>query len=345
MSEETVSEVSMEGLEASGFEGGDEVLDPSSEVDGSEAQVIAGASPVVQENIEVLAEQVKDAMEDGATKKEVQNLIKEFELKVNGKKVNAKIDLGDEEAVKRELQKAYAFNDVSQENAKIKKALNDRITEWKSDPAKLFAALDLDPTEWSANHLDRLIEEQNKSPEQKAQEAKDRQWTEMQEKLEALEAREARLKQAIEDQENRKNGEVLRNQLIQEIDGAVAKSSFLQNSPEVRQEMADLMYFYSEKYPDQEITAEMVAPILEKQLRGRTQHTVKSFKDEEIVSTLGKDTIERLYRQMKQSNQPIETKKAPPVIPSQTKVAVAPQAKLKEEVKSKRSFEDAMRKR
>lgn len=310
----------------------------------SASQVIEGSSPELQENIESLAEQVKDAIDDGASKKEVQNLIKEFELKVNGKQIKTKIDLSDDEAIKRELQKAHAFNDVSQENATIKKALQQRIAEWKQDPVKLFEALELDPTEWSANHLDKLIEEQNKSPEQKEAEAKQREYEEMRQRIAEMEAREERLRKAIQEQEEAKQQEILRNSLIEEMNSAISQSKFLENTPEVRQELADLMYRYSEKYPDQEITAEMVLPILEKQYRTKAEYGVKKFQDNDIISTLGKDTIERLYKQLKQQAAPVEAKKVTPVLPSQTQVPSVETKKV-EEPKKRPSLEDIMRRR
>src|SRR5690554_5823586 len=109
--------------ESSNVESSQDFSAESSDVETQEVESQEGES--FEENsgtAEDLEAQVQEAVENGASKEEIKNMIKEFELKVNGKTVKTKIDLADEEAIKRELQKAYAFNDVSQKYSQLENA-------------------------------------------------------------------------------------------------------------------------------------------------------------------------------------------------------------------------------
>lgn len=316
---------------------------------GSPEAVIQAAdgstSQAVQENVETLQEQVKEAVADGASKKEIQNLIKEFELKVNGKTVKSKIDLSDDEAVKRELQKAYAFNDVSQENAQIKKALSAKIASWKANPAQALADLGIDANDFSVNHLDKQIEESRKTPEQKAQEEKDQKLSQYEARLAEYEEKERRIQEMLQKQQQDSEQAELRNSLIAEIDGAIAKSSILTQDQDTQRRLADLMHFYSEKYPDREITAEMVMPQLEKQVKAETKKNSSRLSEDELLESIPKEKLEKLLKKLAEKSAPV-AEKPKPSIPSQT-AANSPVVSKNEknEAKSKRSFEDVQRMR
>lgn len=302
-------------------------------------------SQAAQENIETLAEQVQDAVDKGATEKEIKSLIKEFELKVNGKQVKAKIDLSDEEAVKRELQKAYAFNDVSQENAQIKKALSAKIASWKANPAQMFADLELDATDFAVNHLDREIEESKKTPEQKEAEAKQREVEMKLKRLEELEQREAKLRELLQKQQEEKELQAAEQSLIQEFTQAISKSSILEPNPETFAKVAQLIQQYTEYYENQgtprEITAEMVIPVLEKRERESVKKVAVKSEDA-IIEALGEEGLKRLlakYGQKPAQEAPAQVK---PSIPSQVKPTSPAQVAKKEEPKRKESFEEVM---
>ena len=333
----------------------EEVVQPEGAIEGEAApEAVEGevqvsgleGSEAVQENLETLQDQIQEAVDNGASKQEIKELIKEFELKVNGKTVKTKINLSDEEAVKRELQKAYAFNDVSQENAQIKKALSAKIAAWKSDPSQLFADLGVDATEFAVSHLDRQIEESKKTPEQREQEEKEKAYAKAMEELQAYKEREAKLKQMIEERRIAEEQSRLIENLSQEIDSALERSQVLAGDPEMKARLADMMAMYQDQYPDRDITAEMVLPKLEAKVLAERKKALTKVNEEELLSNLSEDQIKKLLEKHLKKNQVAAQPEAPkaPVTPSQVVPPKAP-AKKEEAPKIRKSFEDVMRQR
>lgn len=313
----------------------------SAESSQADVQAAADSSPEMAENIEQLKEDVQDAIKDGADEKEIKQLIKEFELKVNGRTVKAKIDLSDEEAVKRELQKSRAFDDLSQKHTKeigekdrIVKGLAARINEWKDNPEKMFEALELDPDQFATSYLERKIAEMNKSPEQKAQEEVMRRQAELEERVKAYEERERKVKELLEAKQREAEEQAHIEMLTQEIDSALSKSSVLSVEPEMRTRLADMMAAYSNKYPDKEITAEMVLPKLEAQVLKEQKLIASKLDPDRLEEIIGKEKAQALLNKyLKQSKEPKTEQQAKPTLPNQT--IPANDAPKKEEVKPK----------
>jgi hypothetical protein len=105
----------------------------------SEQQEASSENPTQE-----LQEAVEDAIANGASEKEVKNLIKEFQLKVNGKVINKTIDLSDENALKNELQLSAAARQAMQEAANLKKLYESEVNRLKQDPFSVLAELGLD---------------------------------------------------------------------------------------------------------------------------------------------------------------------------------------------------------
>ena len=113
-----------------------------SEENGGSAPVEASfqeeSTPVVEESqqelaapVAEIAEDLKDAVEEaiesGASKEEVKSIIKEYQLKVNGKVKNVKVDLSDDNYIKSQLQLAEAARKRMQESAEIKKLMQQEF--------------------------------------------------------------------------------------------------------------------------------------------------------------------------------------------------------------------------
>jgi 23S rRNA-/tRNA-specific pseudouridylate synthase len=109
-----------------------------------------------------LEEVVQDALEQGASKKEVQSLIREFQLKVNGKTINRRIDLSDEAGLKNELQLAAAARSSMQDSANLKKLYEKEVGRLKSDPWAVLKELGMDPDELAELRIQSRIEEMKK---------------------------------------------------------------------------------------------------------------------------------------------------------------------------------------
>ena len=118
-----------------------------SEESGEEYEASESEGEVQAETVEELEDELEEAAAKGATEEELKSMVKEFELKVNGKTLTKKLDLSDEEAVKRELQKAYAGQQAMQQKAELERALGQRVNEWKNNPWKFFEELGMDADE------------------------------------------------------------------------------------------------------------------------------------------------------------------------------------------------------
>ena len=87
-----------------------------------ETPVVESAENVTPEaSAETIENEVQEAIEDGATQEEVANMIRKYELKVNGKTIEKEIDLSDEAAVIEQLQLAAAGRGAMQNNAELER--------------------------------------------------------------------------------------------------------------------------------------------------------------------------------------------------------------------------------
>jgi hypothetical protein len=331
----------MEGLEGQ-LESSDngEISEESSlETEGSEESSESGESAQVGEvqgEVEALQDKLAEAVEDGASEKEIKQMIKEFELKVNGKTIKHKLDLSDEEAVRKELQKAYAFNEVSQEYATVRKQLNAKIAEWKNDPAQALRDLGVDDLEFSEKRINREVEDLKKDPQQKAMEEKDRKLAEYAAKEKAAEDRALALEQEKQDQEAYAS-------LKQEIQDALSDHPYIKPTELTERRVADMMAHYSSKFP--EITAAQVIPMVENEMKAEFNALLESLPEEYIEQFISKNGIEKLAKKFTKA--PILAKKPapkPPVTASQVKVPTSQGVKdaAKMESKVKKTFEQIM---
>lgn len=307
----------------------------SAPIESSESNLAGQSSEAsASESVEQLQNDIQQAVEDGASKKEIQQMIKEFELKVNGKTVKAKIDLSDEEAVKRELQKAYAMTEVSEENANIKKALSARIEAWKKNPDLALKDLGIDPDKYLEEKATRELEEMKLTPEQKRirdLEAKLAEREELERQIQA--EREAQL-------QAQKDAEAM-EYLRAEITEALSKSTFLKPSPVLERRVADTMATYSEKYPN--VTAEQVLPIVERELQDEFNELLDMMPEEYIEKFFKKPTLDKIGKKFEKKAPPAP-KKAP-ITASQVAQPTSASVEKKAEqtaAQRRRSFEDVM---
>lgn len=330
----------MEGLESadlssdqsqeSGLEGSEQVSEESS------GESISDGSEQVHSEVENLQDELQQAVEDGASKKEIQQMIKEFELKVNGKTIKHKLDLSDEDAVRRELQKAYAFNEVSQEYATVRKQLNSKIAEWKNNPEQALKDLGIDDLEFAEKRINREVEDLKKDPQQKALE-------EAQRRIQEFEAKERAKEEQAKQEASEKADQEAYAALKQEIQDALSDHPFIKPTELTERRVADMMAHYSAKFPD--ITAAQVIPMVENEMKSEFNELLESLPEEYIEKFLGKNAIDKLAKKFTKPAPPI--KKAPPKAPittSQVKVATATGAKQGDAAasKPKRTFEEIM---
>lgn len=305
---------------------GEEEVDSQESVEEEESEVQA-------ESEEELKEELEEAAKNGASKQELQNMVREYNLKINGKTVTKKLDLSDEEAVKRELQKAYAGQQAMQQKAELEKALRAQVNQWKQDPWKFFEQMNLDPDELAELRIQQRIEEMKKDPAELEREMMQRELQRMREELKSREEREKELEM-----------ERLQEQAAMELDDEISKAldahGSLPSSPRVIKQVADTMLWAMEQGFD-DVKASDVLPTVEKEIRKEIADLMGSLPEQMMEEYIGKKNLDRLRKQRVAS-----AKKAPAKTANSLKKQPSAPAKKQEDVaKAKKSIEDFLRSR
>lgn len=243
------------------------------------------------ETQEELSNAVDQAVEEGASEKEVRDMIREFELKVNGKKVKKKIDLTDEEALKRELQKAYAFQDKSQEVSELKKLYSQELERLKQDPWEVLQELEMNDDqldELAAKRLQARLEQEQKSPEEREREQLQKEVEQYRKQLEQEKRRaeEAKMQQLAAEAES---------ELTEQIEQAFDAHQSLPRNEKTVARIADAMLWAHEN-GFQDATVEDVIPAVEAQIKEEFNSLLDSLGDEGVEQYFGKKRLDR-FRQ------------------------------------------------
>lgn len=283
MSEENsvaVESAPAEAVETSAVES-NETVEAGSEESGS---VESGS---VQANTEAeLAAEVEQAIEDGASEEEVKQMIREFEVKVNGKTYKRQIDLNDEEALKKELQMALAGRQAMQKSAELEKAYKQDYERLKNDPFELLKEMGLDPLKLSSSYIEQYLESQKKSPEEIAREEQAREFA-------AIKEERDRLIKEKEEIERQKHLSQIENEIQDDIISALESDNELPTNPKVIDMIIDnMIYAMDNGWTD--VTAKDVIPNVKNQLQSSLREIVSSLKSEDALKTfIGEDTFNK----------------------------------------------------
>ena len=258
----------------------------SQEVSEQMAAESQEAAPQEASGQEALQDAVEDAIASGASEKEVKNLIKEFQLKVNGKVINKKIDLSDENALKNELQLSAAARNAMQEAANLKKLYESEVSRLKQDPFSVLAELGLDPDQLAEMRIQQRIEEMKKSPEQLEREK-------IQAELQAAREEANKLKAERESEQFEKLKEQAAAQIETEIEQALDAHKTLPKSRHIVKRIADSMLWAMGNGFD-EVTAEDVMPLVEKEWREEMGRLMDDSPEDVLEQLIGQRNIERL---------------------------------------------------
>lgn len=268
MSDESLSQESMEQVSP---EINEESIEVSADDAGSEQQ---------------LQDVVEDAIANGASKQDVQNLIREFQLKVNGKLINKKIDLSDENNLKNELQLAAAARQSMQEAANLKKLYEKEVSRLRQDPFSVLAELGLDPDQLAEMRIQQRIEEMKKSPEQLEREK-------IQAELQAAREEANRLKAEREAEQFEKLKDQAAAQIETEIEQALDAHKSLPKSRHIVKRIADSM-LWAMNNGFEDVTAEDVMPLVEKEWRDEMSRLMDDSPEDMLEQLIGQRNIERL---------------------------------------------------
>jgi hypothetical protein len=233
-----------------------------------------------------LQDAVETALANGASEKEVKNLIKEFQLKVNGKTISKKIDLSDEAALKNELQLSAAARQAMQEAANLKKLYEKEVGRLKQNPWEVLQELGMDPDELAELRIQSRIEEMKKSPEQLERER-------IQKELQEAREEAKRLKEEREAENFEKLKQQAAIQIENEIEAALDAHKTLPKSRHIVKRIADsLLWAMDQGYED--ATVEDVLPMVEKEWRDEMSRLMDDSSEDILEQLIGQRNIERL---------------------------------------------------
>jgi len=269
----------------------EETSAPAEVVESTEQQ--QGSEGVSESSAEVLQDAVQEAVANGATKQEIQNLKKSFELKVNGKTFKKEFDLSNDAEMQKEFQMAAAGREAMQMKAEYEKALRTLVDQLKNDPLALAEELGLNADDIAATRLQRKIEEAKKSPEQQKQEKLER---EIEEYRRREQEREAQLLEA----QNHKILQEAQEQIDTEIDTALSGyKSLPSNSPMVYDLIAKNMVWVMDNFEQfgyakpEDVRVEDVLPTVEQQLKGTVNKLLEDIPEEFLDAWIGSKTIDK----------------------------------------------------
>lgn len=278
MSEQVVDSAPVESAEVS-----------DTPVEGGEVSASA------QGDIPALDAVIEQAKESGASKKQIENLKKVYDLKVNGKVVRKEIDLSDEQQIIKELQMAMAGRDAMTQAAELKKLFAEEINRMRSSPWEVLEELGLNPDELAEMRIQQRIDEMSKTPEQKEQDAKEQERLMLQQELQ--EARQ-KLKER-EEREAQLNREKYENEVAQDLESSIIRAldahKDISASPKIVARIADTMLWSMENGFD-DVTAEDVIPTVRKELRNEINELLANLPEDFLEEFIGQKNIDRLRK-------------------------------------------------
>jgi hypothetical protein len=278
----------------------DDVIEESGEeaIDFSEE----GGEQVSESQVQDVKDSlVEEAKKQGATKEEIRQLKKVFDLKVNGKTIKKEIDLSDEDAVRRELQLAYAGRQSMQEKTELENMLRQQLGDWKSNPWQFFSDMGLDPDQLVESRVKDQLAELEKSPEQKERERIQKEIEKFRKEAQSKDEELKRIKEAQEEEKKQLAFEKASVELDNEITKALDAHSSLPATPRVLKQIADTMlwaYDNAEKIginPD-ELSVDDVIPTVEREIRKEFDLLLSSLGDDALEAFLGNKTLDRLRK-------------------------------------------------
>lgn len=248
----------------------------------SPAEVAAPVSP----SEKIASESAKKEIEE--KKEEIKNLKKKFALTVDGKNEDFELDLGNEDEIKKHLQKSRAADKRFQEAAEVRKAAMEFIDQLRKNPKKVLADpnIGIDVRKFAEEILNDEIKEMEKSPEQREKEK-------LQRELEDLK------KQAQERDESAKQAEFSRLQMEQERILETEISAALDiggmpKTPRTVKAMAEMMMIALENGID--LSPKDIAPLVKNTTLSEFKEVVSSLTDDQLEDFLGKEVIGRLRK-------------------------------------------------
>jgi len=266
-----------------------------------------------------------------AEKKEAKRLLKELELKYNGKVSKEKLpfEIPEEHAdwMRRQMQMAKMAQVKAQESSALERDVMEFFNELRQNPKKALSNPDfgVDIKKLAAEILEEELANAQKSPEQLEKE-----------RLE-LELRELREREKQRDEELRRiQEEKIVERAAQEFDIQMSEALDKYNIPRTPlaiKKMAEYMSLaiQNQEQPDMEVIGQLV----EEEMMTDYRDHLNSLSPERIVQLLGEEVFEKVRK-----DRVSRMKKAQPSVKALTKDTAQPKQKQEQKSVKKQSFKD-----
>ncbi|RLF65295.1 MAG: hypothetical protein DRN30_04225, partial [Thermoplasmata archaeon] len=250
---------------------------------------VSGDTVVEAESEAELVEEIEGAIEDGASEEEVKDMIREYEIKVNGKTKKVKIDLNNEEEIIKRLQMAEAGQSAMQGKAELEKMIESELRGAKEDPWKFLQdTLGLDADELAEHRIAARVEEMKKSPEQIEKEK-------ISKELETLRAEMKKREQVEEDAKVTRFREEASFKLDQEITDALKDNTNLPKSRKTVSRIADaMMWAMNNGFGD--VNVADVIPAVEAEIKTEFDEFMNGMPEDVLENYIGKRNLDRLRK-------------------------------------------------
>lgn len=230
------------------------------------------------------------------TKEEIKQMLREYDIKVNGKSKKVKFDPSDDKAVVKALQMSEAAYIAMQERAQLESLVNKTLEDGKKDPKKFLQEhLGVNPQEFLESWLDSEIEQRKKSPEQLEKERIQQELAQARAELQSeREQKEQATKQALE----HKYG----SEFNRDILDAIQNDKELPKTRKTVNRIVDALLWAITPvdmggggYPD--ATVKDVLPAVKVEIKSEMQEFLSALGDEHLESYAGKPFLDRLRKQ------------------------------------------------
>ena len=270
-----------------------------SDVNNSAPSAPIVEAPVVDAPVEEFSDDLHEGIEEVPVedkKEALQALKKKLKLKVDGQEFEEEYDPNDEEYMRRELQKAKAFDKRSKEYATLQSQVDQLVDMIKNQPDVVLERLGMNVDDFAEKRLARKLEDMKKSPEQLERDK-------MQQELEDL----RKEKKKIQEEKDKSEMEKLRNeqasQINEEIMSALqdSKSVLPKKNPLVLQRIAQTMVMAMKNgYPN--VTAKEVIPVVEKQWKKEMNEFFAESPEDLIEMLVGKEPLTKYRKSLYSKN-------------------------------------------
>lgn len=266
------------------------------------------------------------------TKQQANELKKRLKIKVDGVEEEVELDLSNDEALKRELQKSRAF-DKRVKEFQSKAAQFEQIMELlQNDPESVLEKIGVDVNQLAEKRLEKQIEMMKKSPEELERE-------QMRKELEELKKE----KQKAEEAKKQAELEALRNQQAQQIENDISEAMEAKNSilprknPKIYAKVAEAMLFAMKSGFDK-VTAKDVIPLVEKEYKAELQELFNAIPEDTIEALVGQGNLDRLRKKRLAAQKAAKTLTAKQVVQDTGKTAPKEDSKKKAAPKAFNKF-------